>query len=187
MEAVNGFTVVEEHPTGQLTLDEQSPVSQALDRTQAILRAALGTDEELADSAAEADQRALHKVRAFLQVLEENEAVCAVQLGDSVVSFCDLGQLRASIQRLSQDNLRESIQEILGELQGVLPKARTFEFLRSDTSQVIVGKIAATVGDADALNLQLHRPVLINVLVTRVGNGRPRYLLTEAPAGVEGA
>lgn len=178
-----GFEL-EEHRTRQLSLGDGSVVAQALDRTQSLLRGTQGTDDELADSAAEADRRALDKVRAFLEVLADNEAVCTVQFGESVVSFIDVGQVRTSIERLSQENLREEAEELRGELQGVLPKARIFEFKVADSSQVIRGKISPTVGDPDILNRELHRSTVIKVLVTRVGSGRPRYLLLEAPVAV---
>ena len=175
-----GFEL-EEHRTGQLMPGEGSAVAQALVRTQSLLRGTQGTDDELADSAAEADRRALDKVRAFLEVLADNEAVCTVQFGESIVSFGDVGQVRTSIERLSQENLREEPGELRGELQGVLPRARAFEFKLAGSSQVIRGKIAPTVGDPDALNRDLHRQVVIKVMVTRVGSGRPRYTLIEAP------
>lgn len=175
-----GFEL-EEHRSGQLTLGDGTAVAQALDRTQLLLRGTLGTDDELADSAAEADRRALDKVRAFLETLADNEAVCTVQVGGSVVSFTDVGQVRTSIERLSQDNLREDPDELRGELQGVLPKARVFEFKLENTVQVIRGKIGPGIADPDALNQDLHQPATIKVLVTRVGSGRPRYVLTEAP------
>ncbi|MBL8716427.1 MAG: hypothetical protein JNL79_10560 [Myxococcales bacterium] len=175
-----GFEL-EEHRTGQLTLDDGSAVAQALDRTQSLLRGTQGTDDELADSAAEADRRALDRVRAFLEVLADHEAVCTVQFGASIVRFTDVGQVRTSIERLSQENLREEPEELRGEVQGVLPKARVFEFKLAGSSQVIRGKVSAAVGDPDALNRELHRPTVIKVMVTRVGSGRPRYLLLEAP------
>lgn len=178
-----GFEL-EEHRAGQLTLGDGSAVAQALGRTQSLLRGTQGTDDELADSAAEADRRALDKVRAFLELLADNEAVCTVQFGASIVSFTDVGQVRTSIERLSQENLREESEELRGELQGVLPKARVFEFKLADSSQVIRGKISPSVGDPDGLNRELHRPTVIKVMVTRVGSGRPRYLLLEAPEGV---
>jgi Helicase conserved C-terminal domain len=106
-----GFEL-EEYRTGQLTLGDGSAVAQALDRTQSLLRGTLGTDDELADSAAEADRRALDKVRAFLETLADDEAVCTLQFGDSTVSFSDVGQVRTSIKRLSQDNLREQQEEL---------------------------------------------------------------------------
>lgn len=178
-----GFEL-EEHRTGQLMFTDGSAVAQALDRAQSLLRGSQGTDDELADSAAEADRRALDKVRAFLEVLADNDAVCTIQFGESVVSFTDVGQVRTSIERLSRENLREEPEELRGELQGVLPKARIFEFKLADSSQVIRGRISPSFGDPDALNRELHRPAIIKVMVTRVGSGRPRYLLLEAPAAV---
>lgn len=174
-----GFEL-EEHRLGQLMPGDVSAVTQALDRTQSLLRGALGTDEDLADAAVEADRRALDKVVAFLEVLADNEAVCSVQFGESVVNFSDVAQVRICIQRLSKENLQETIEDLSGEFQGVLPKARTFEFKRSDSSHIIRGKIAPTIGDPDVLNRELHQPVIIKVMVTRVGSGRPRYLLLES-------
>jgi len=76
----------------------------------------------------------------------------------------------------------ELIAALCDRHEGVLPKARVFEFKLADSSQVIRGKISPTVGDAEALNRELHRPTVIKVMVTRVGSGRPRYLLLEAPS-----
>lgn len=178
-----GFEL-EEHRTGQLSLDEASAVAQALDRTQLLLRGTLGTDDELAESAADTDRRALDKVRAFLQTLVDNEAVCTVELGESLVSFRDVGQVRTSLARLSQENFREAQEPLRGELQGVLPTSRAFEFKRADTGQVIRGKIAPAIADPDVINRVLNRLVDIQVMVTRVGHGRPSYLLIEPPAMV---
>ncbi|HLL00310.1 MAG TPA: hypothetical protein VK539_06960 [Myxococcaceae bacterium] len=175
-----GFEL-EEHRTGQLSLGEASAVAQALDRTQQLLRGTLGTDDELAESAAEANRRALDKVRVFLQTLVDHEAVCTVQLGDSRVAFSDVGQVRTSLERLSQENLREEQEKLLGEFQGVLPRSRSFEFKIAGSEKIIRGKIGPEIADPDALNLELHRPARIKVLVTRVGTGRPRYLLIEPP------
>lgn len=177
-----GFEL-EEH----VTLDETSAVAQALDRTQRLLQSTLGTDEELADSASEVDSRALDKVRAFLGTLVENEAVCTMQVGDAQVRFSDVGQVRTSLERLSRENLREDEEVLTGELQGVLPSSRHFEFKLSETGQVIRGKIGPAILDADALNQDLHRAMRIRVMVTRVGSGRPRYVLLELPHDAEGA
>jgi len=103
-----------EHPPAQLSPGEPSAVALALDRTQRLLRGALGNDEELADSVAEADRRALEKVRGFLHTLVDHEAVCTVQLHGSVVAFSDVGQVRTSLERLSQENVREEHEELRG-------------------------------------------------------------------------
>ncbi len=64
-------------------------------------------DELLADSAAELDQRALDKVRAFVNTLAENEALCTLQSGGKTFQYADITQVRRSLARISQDNLHE--------------------------------------------------------------------------------
>lgn len=173
-----GFEL-EEHLGAQPTAGDNSPVAQALERIHSLLRGTLGTDDELADSASDVDRRARDKLRSFLQNLVDCEAVCTVQFGDVGISFSDVGQVRTSIQRLSQENLQESQEELQGELQGVLPQSRNFEFKISSTSQIIRGKIASSISDPDALNGKRHQPLSIKVHLTKVGRGRPRYLLME--------
>ena len=118
-------------------------------------------------------------MRAFLAALAENEAVCTVQFGDLAVGFDDVDQVRAGVERLSQDNLHEERQLLYGELQGVLPDRRLFEFRVTDPYQIIHGRIAQTIAGPDALNRAIHKPMAITVMVTRVGKGRPRHLLLE--------
>jgi hypothetical protein len=173
-----GFEL-EEYGLGQLLLEEASPVAQALDRTQNLLLGTVGIDDELADSVAETDPRALDKIRVFLQTLADYEAICAMQCRDRGFHFTDVGQVRNSLARLSQDNLHEDTQELVGKFQGVLPKGRTFEFKLADQDEVLRGKIGPAIQDADALNARLYQPARIKVMVTRAGNGRPRYLLIE--------
>lgn len=172
-----GFELEEPVPAPQL-FDEPSPVAQALEQTQTLLRATLGTDEELADSAVEVDPRALDKVRAFLQTLVHHGAACTLEYGDGHVRFSDSGQVENSLARLSRENLRAEEQWHDGALQGVLPTARAFE-LRLGDGQIVRGKIAPAIADAGALNARLQLPVRVRLAVTRVGTGRPRYVLLE--------
>jgi hypothetical protein len=183
-----GFEL-EEHLSDQLTMDDTTAtaVAHALDQTQLLLRGTLGTDDELADSASDVDRRALDKMRSFLTTLADNEATCTVQYGDNIVSFTDVGQVRNSIERLSQENFREEYEELAGEIQGVLPKGRVFEFKLASTSQVIRGKVAPAIANPDILNSELHRLVRIRVHVTRVGGGKPRYLLVSPPEELQSA
>jgi hypothetical protein len=176
-----GFEL-EEYRSGQLLLEETSPVALALEQTRAILSATLGSDEELADSASETDPRALDKIRAFLQVLADSEAVCAMQYQDRSVKFSDVGQIKSSLARLSQENLHEEEEYLQGEFQGVLPKARTFEFKCFDPhNEIIKAKISKAVQDVESLNLHLGEPVRIKVMATRIAKGKPRYVLLELP------
>lgn len=176
-----GFEL-EEFRGAQLPLEDESAMAIALDRTHALLQGTLGSDEDLADVASETDPRALEKIRTFLKVLADSDAVCALQYRGRGVRFTDVGQVRASLARLGADNLRESEQQLHGEFVGVLPKSRTFEFKLTGEEKIIRAKVAPTIQNVDELNQHLHQTVAIHVMTTQVGNGRPRYLLTRMPA-----
>lgn len=176
-----GFDL-EEYRNEQSSIDEKSTLDLAIERTQSLLQGSIETDDELlADTASELDQRALDKVRAFISALAENEAVCALQYRNQVFRFSDVGQVRRSLARIGSDNLREDEQLLIGEFQGVLPRRRTFEFKIAGTDEFIVGKVSPNIEDADLINKHLHQQVEIHTMVTRVGDGRPRYLLLALP------
>ena len=175
-----GFEL-EEYRAEQLALEEASPVATALERTQALLQSTLGNDDDLADIASETDPRALDKVRTFLKVLADNNAVCAFQYGGRGVRFTDVGQVSRSLARLAADNLHESEEQLRGEFVGVLPNSRSFEFRLASDGQIIRGKVSPRVQNVDTINDHLHSAVQIYVTRTQVGNGRPRYLLTQMP------
>ncbi len=181
-----GFEL-EEYRSGQLPIDDKTTIDLAIERTQNLLQGSIDTDDELlADTASELDQRALDKVRAFISTLAENEAVCTLQYRNQVFKFTDVGQVRRSLERISKDNLHEYEWPLKGEFQGVLPKRRTFEFKITGTDQVIVGKVTPAIEDADLINKHLHQQVEIRTMVTRVGDGRPRYLLLDLPQWTDG-
>jgi len=176
-----GFEL-EEFRGSQVSMCDESPVSIALERTQALLQSTLQSDDELADVASETDPRALDKIRSFLKVLTDSEAVCALQYKGQSIRFSDVGQVRSSLERLSTDNLHEWPQQLEGVFVGVLPQSRSFEFRLTDNQQIIRGKVAAAFQNIDDINRHLHQPVRIEVMTTQVGNGKPRYLLKTIPA-----
>jgi len=162
-------------------LDEESAVALALDRIQSLLQATLGHDDELADIASETDMRAMDKVRGFLRVLADNEATCTLQHGHKTMRFTDPGQVRRSLERLAADNLRESQEMLEGELVGVLPVARSFEFKLAGSNEIVRGKISPKVGNLDTFNDHLHQRVRFETMRTQIGNGRPRFMLVQMP------
>ncbi len=181
-----GFEL-EEYRGDQLPLEDPSIIEQALDRTQCLLQGSIDpNDEVLADSAAELDQRALDKVRTFIGTLADQGATCALQVRESVFRFSDLGQVRASLARLGRDNLHEDALTLTGEFQGLLSKPRTFQFAADGDLGVITGKVSRAIPDLDRINRELgYQRVQMTLLATRVGSGRPRYLLVEIPQLVE--
>jgi hypothetical protein len=176
-----GFEL-EEHREQELPLEEDSPVAQALKQAQALLRgAAAGSDDELTDVASGQDPRAIAAMRGFLKLLIDNEAVCAVSVGDQAFGFSDVGEVQRSLARLGQDNLHEEPQSFSGLFQGALPKRRTFEFRLAGTTEVITGKIGSGITDPGVINRHLDQPTDIQLIETRVGQGRPRYVLNQLP------
>lgn len=180
-----GFEL-EEYRAQQLPLGGESPVAVALERTQALLQSTLGNnDDDLADIASETDPRALEKVRAFLKVLADNSAVCALQYGERGVRFSDVGQVWRSLARLESDNLRESQEQLSGEFVGALPKSRTFEFKLAN-DEIIRGKMSPVIQNVEVINEHLYQSVQIEAMRTQVGSGHPRYLLTQMPQWAHG-
>ena len=176
-----GFEL-EEAPVGnQLDFGEDSIAGQALELTQNLLRSTLGSDDDLADSAVATDPRAVAAIRSFLDLLATNEAVCALQFNEKLFQFKDVGEVRRGAERLSQDNLHEEETQLTGEFQGVLPKARSFEFKLAPTEEIVRGKVSLTITTPDDINNHLHRAITIDVLATRVGAGKPRYVLLRLP------
>jgi hypothetical protein len=175
-----GFEL-EEHRDQAMLLDDESVVSQALMRTQALLEGTAASDDELTDVVAGIEPRIINSIRGFLETLASNEAVCAVEFGDKKFAFQDVAQVRRGIDRLARENLHEEPTIFTGAFQGVLPKRRTFEFTIENGSTVITGKIGTGINDPDFLNRHLHQHTTITLMATRVGNGNPRYVLNRLP------
>lgn len=176
-----GFELEEVPVANSLNFGEGTVAGDSLELTQAILRSTLGSDDDLADSVAAVGPRAATAVRSFLDLLAANEAVCALGVNDKAFQFKDVGEVRRGVERLSTDNLHEEEKTLSGEFQGVLPKARTFEFKIGGSDEVIRGKVGSDIAIPDEINGHLHKPTTIDVLATRVGTGKPRYVLLKLP------
>jgi hypothetical protein len=176
-----GFEMEEMSSEGRLDFGAGTVAGQSLELTQNLLRGTQGSDDDLADSVAAAGPRAVAAVRSFLELLATNEAVCALGVDDKSFQFKDVGEVRRGVERLSKDNLHEEETQISGEFQGVLPKARTFEFRLKDSEEVVRGKVGADIASPDEINNHLHQATTIDVLTTRVGTGKPRYVLLKLP------
>lgn len=176
-----GFEL-EEHVADPTLFNEETRAAQSLKITQALLESSVsGTDEELADSVAGINSRSIEYVRHFVSILASNDAVCALSVDNSVFRFHDMGEVRRSIDRLSRENLHESMESYFGDFQGVLPSGRTFEFKEAKTGEVLRGKISPEIEQPEIMNNHLREMVEITLLRRSVGAGRPRYELTTMP------
>ncbi len=176
-----GF-VLQEHREGQLRLDDETPTLRAMRQAHAMVAGMLGTDDELADAAAELPARAMDRLRDFLKTMEDAQAYCAVSLDGKEARFDSPAAVVHAIARIRQDNLREEQTELVGSFEGVLPQARTFEFKLAQDGAVIRGRISPAVADIAQFNRRIGEELTIRVAQTQVGKGRPRYVILEVVA-----
>lgn len=169
----------EEASVSQEALFQQkTPLEAAIEQTQSIMQASLGTDDELTEALAEADPRALDALRKFLDDMARNEAVCTLEFRDNAFRFADVEQLRRSSERLRQNNIVERDTSLRGSFLGVLPEHRRFEFQVADTTDVISGRVGNDIEDASDINNVIDQSLTIHVHTRQVGQGRPYYVLT---------
>lgn len=171
-----GFEL-EEASKGEMLFPELSLVDHAIEQTRRIMEASIGTDDELTDAIADADPRALEALRAFLQTLADQEAICALEFKEEVFRFADVGQVRRSEGRLRHDNIHEEDKWLSGRFLGVLPHRRTFEFHVSESEEIITGKVGNDIEDPASINHILELSLTIQVHAKRAGSGRPKYTL----------
>ena len=178
-----------EQASQQLPLaGESTPVELAIAQFKGILEASVGTDEQLAEAIIETDQRALGEIRKFLKIVADSDAVCALEFCGDQFKFIDVDQVRRSESRLSEDNIREDDVTLTGYFEGFLPISRRAEFhitqanadfLNEAIGTVISGKVESDVDEAIRdINEILKRVVRVDAHTRRVGDGRPRYVIS---------
>lgn len=156
-----------------------SEAEVALEKMQELFNSSVtGNDDLLTELVEEIHPRAVVKAVEFLEVLKTNKAWCALSFKEKTFRFTDLEQIEIAMSKLDKDNITETEGIFQGELQGILPLRRTFEFKTSE--EIITGKIGAEIKDPDVLNREyLHKPVSLNLRITQVGQGKPRYMLND--------
>lgn len=167
---------------------QDTPVELAIRKVKEILEASLKTDDKLSEAIADTDRRALQSIRAFLKRMADNDAVCALEFQGDEFRFRDVAQVRRSENRLSDDNIREDDVVLGGYFEGFLPKSRRAEFFLAETGAdflrevvetIISGRVLPGVDETVNINGILHQDVTVNARVRRVGEGRPRYVITD--------
>lgn len=166
----------------QLELNNDSTVARALEAARNLLDSSIGIDDEqLAEAAADMDQRALDKIRGFVSILSDHEAVCTLKHDDKSFHFRDSGQVRRSLDRLSTEYLSEIEQVLSVTFGGAMPHRGSCEFQIKGSNEWLTAKIGPGVEAPDAINDHRGQVVKAKMLVTQAGRGRPRYKLLELP------
>jgi hypothetical protein len=180
--AIGSFGFQLEEPGDELLFGQETAVGKALLQTQQLFESALGSDDDLTEATAGLPPRVIKEARKFLETLAAHDAVCNFTIGSHSFSFTDVGQVRRAVDRLDVNNIHEENQTFFGSFLGVLPTSRSFEFQDAAEGTIIRGKIAADVADPSIINSHLNRPLKIMLAATRVGEGRPRFVLHQLPA-----
>ena len=163
----------------QYNLITENQVASALDKVQELLIASSkGSDDKLSDLADEIHPRAIKKVADLLDIMANNGAWFTLQFGEFECRFDSDTQVKESARRLRHD-VHESAETIQGYALHVLPEGRLFELSRTDNDDIISGKLGRQITDARALVEYLNQPVTASVTSIRVGQGKPRYTLTD--------
>lgn len=179
--AVGSFGFEFELPAEAPDLFSESSRYAALEKIEELFRFAVtGSDDDVAEVIEKVHPRAVKKVYEFLELLVQQKAWCGLEFSDRAFRYSSYEQLKTATERLKDDNIHENEEQFQGELQGVLPSARTFEFRLQDNS-ILRGRIDAAFAEPENLNRDwLHKPVNLTLSVIQVGTGRPRYILISA-------
>lgn len=163
----------------QATLLNDSTAKQTVRKLESLMRLSVeGSDDEVAEAIEEIHPRAVSKLHAFMDILVQHQAWCALDTRERSFRFSGYEQIKKSSERLKDDNIQERPETFTGQFRGVLPESRTFEFALSDQEGVIRGKIDKHLSDPDILNKDwLYKPIKATFNLIQVGKGRPRYTL----------
>lgn len=182
--AIGSFGFELESRSGSLV--EGGTIDEAVEKAQIVLEASSREeDDALAEAVVDLDRRALVAVRAFTEVLSQNGAFCTLETERRKFSFDSSLDVARSFARLADENISEEESAYTGVLIGVLPESRSIEFREVDGS-ILKGKVDRSVGDLSGWSDFLHKFSSMNCRVTRVGDGKPKYLFLGSPELLEG-
>jgi hypothetical protein len=115
----------------------------------------------------------LDKIKAFLEVMVRNEAICTFKTNNGDFRFSSVDQIRRSVDKISVNNVTEKEKTYRGVFTGALPVQRRFEFKVESEAKDIGGRILPEVvytdnpekDVADEINKNLNKPVMITVIL----------------------
>ena len=179
-----GFILEEKMPKqNELSLEKTSEtdVKKALDQITSVFQSAMTSDEVLSETLNEINDRALEKVRAFIKILNDSDALCSIKLDDKKITFRDKEDLIQSLDRLKPDNILVNHQYFEGTFIGYLPIDRIGEFQKKESNEIIKIKVSKDLADSNIINQHLNELSKISITVTTVGKSKPKYTLEQIP------
>lgn len=118
-----------------------SPLKIASDKlTEIMLSFANGTEEDYSNTVDVLNIRVFSSLRSFFKSLHNNEAEFRIVEGKYDRSL-DRNAIERAFERIESTAIEEEESEIEGELLGIIPIARRFEFKKHPSAEIITGKI----------------------------------------------
>jgi len=169
-----GFEIEEANPTDG---PDPSPTECGIEQVHTLIKASAATDGDDDDTIAAAHPRVLSNVHGFLKTVADNRAICSLVFNGDRLGFRDTAQVRRSLANLNPANIRVEQREFIGYFLGYLPESRRAEFVNDETGELLSGKVAASVRDADGINYTLEQIFKLRVRIRMGTTGKPSYTI----------
>ena len=166
-----GFYLEELDPQADMIA---TPLKEAVDQATEIMKSfGADDDEDFVSAVEKIDNRVLSTVRDFFDLLKDDRACFRLVAGDFDKSF-DQNMVDRAAERARATEVDEHVEEIDGQLGGVLPDGRMFEF-RTDTDRATIrGKVNSefpVVNLADLNTEWVGKPAKATILIRQVLRG----------------
>src|SRR5699024_9722475 len=123
-----------------------------------------GDDDLLAEAIEDLQPRAVKKAHEFLSTLVSSNATFALEAESQRFQLDEPQDVHIVAARLKEDNIHEEEVTVRGQIQGALPKERSFEATIEATDGEIKGKIASTVDARQLIKEWLNEPLQLTLL-----------------------
>lgn len=135
-----GF-VLEEDGADQIQMFA-SPTLEAVEEVTELLRGLASADGRWFDeNLPQLDVRIFQSLKRFITTLHKAESTLKLSEDDRELRLT-VGDVGRAHERISQVEVDETEERIEGELLGLVPIARRFEFRRDDSGEIISGRVA---------------------------------------------
>lgn len=164
------------------------PYEQAIAAIFDLIAGAAARDErEVSSLVADIHPRAAGKVRSFVRVLADAQALVAAEFEGKRVRLDDAGQVQRVLEALREEDISERTEDREGVLLGVLPESRRFE-CRLSNGALVTGKVDRSVADITTLQSRWERRTAVFRFRIVSVRGNEAVVLVEAsePSGAAG-
>lgn len=163
--------------------EDDKTTNIAINKFQEILSFASEPDSnELIENIIELDLNSINKIKDFVEILDKNKAVCAINFNEHSFSFKNNNQVKTALSHLDIAK-KSDIDEILNVMfLGVLPNKRKCEFRLVGDDNVYVASIDKKIKDPELINRHLNSYVDVSFRTSQIEDKPKKYLLVDLPS-----